>query len=74
MAGAGWTAVGTAAIGGIKKALEGGTGKEITQATIAGAGVPSFGGRRDKYVGQAYDAVKGRLQEFHEARNAQNNG
>jgi hypothetical protein len=42
---------------GIKKAKEGGTGREITQAAVGGAGVPSFGGARDRVVGQAYDAA-----------------
>jgi hypothetical protein len=42
---------------GAKKAKEGGTGREITQAAVGGAGVPSFGGARDRVVGQAYDAA-----------------
>jgi hypothetical protein len=50
-------ALGGAAVAGIKKAKEGGTGKEITQAAVEGAGVPSFGGRRDKAVGAVYDAT-----------------
>jgi hypothetical protein len=50
-------ALGGAAVAGIKKAKEGGTGKEVAQAAVAGAGVPSFGGRRDQAVGAVYDAA-----------------
>jgi hypothetical protein len=51
----------TAAIGavtaGLKAAKNGGTGKDITQAAVKGAGVPSFGGKTDEVVGKVYDAT-----------------